>query len=138
MESAQKKWTAGIGGAAILAVARFGKTAHIWGAEVDDALRSSYSVTRLHGDLVEIKEGSYVESQAVDLFCTATASLNTTGELPDEATSWRAFVQSRVGADNDPEQYFEGKAARLETAIDVAQQNPQAAWKYTQACLTFD
>ena len=71
---------------------------------------------------------------AVGLFCSASASLHTEGELPDEATSWRDFVAARTGVTTDSEDYFEGKLAQLETAVDLGQRNPRAALRYVKAC----
>jgi hypothetical protein len=84
--------------------------------------------------LQDLDEGEYVQKKAVSFFCQATASLATTGSLPDQATSWRSFVQARVGYDEDSTGYFEGKLAQLQTAVDLAQHNPKAAALYVDAC----
>ena len=134
MTSTRGKVTAGViiaplllGGAQLLRAAGHGGAAFL--------LESTHSVSTLRTNLDDIARGSYAKSQAVDLFCAASSSLATTGQLPDEATDWRAFVKARVGYDSDPEEYFDGKADQLETAVGLAQRNPRVATKYAQACL---
>lgn len=132
MATTGQKWSAGLlapvilGGAILLRTAGHGGAAFL--------LEASHSSTVLRSNLDEIARGSYAKSQAVDLFCTASSSLYTTGELPDEASDWDAFVIGRLGV-TGAEQYFEGKAEQLETAIGIAQRNPQAATRYAKACL---
>ena len=83
-------------------------------------------MSTLRTNLDDIARGSYAKSQAVDLFCAASSSLATTGQLPDEATDWRAFVKARVGYDSDPEEYVDGEAEnQLETAVGFAQRGPR-------------
>lgn len=132
MATTRQRWFAGImaplvlGGAFVLRAAGHGGAAFM--------LEAGQSAITLRSNLDDIARGSYIESQAVDLFCSATASINLTGSLPEEATDWQAFVKGRVGV-TSADQYFEGKAEQLETAIDAAQMNPRAAAKYVQACL---
>jgi hypothetical protein len=98
------------------------------------ALLGAKNATDVAAVLDDVSRGKYLESQAVGLFCSASASLDTTGELPDEATSWRDFVSGRIGLTADSEDYFEGKLAQLETGIDLAQRNPRLAFRYARAC----
>lgn len=99
------------------------------------ALLGTKTVVDTRGVLDDIAKGTYIENQAVSLFCSASASLATGGSLPEEATDWREFVKSRVGITDDSQKYFDGKLDQLETAIDLARRNPSAAKRYAQACL---
>lgn len=132
MTTTRQKWSAGILTPLVLGGAFLVRTAGHGGAAF--LLEASHSTYALRSNLDEIARGSYVESQAVELFCVASASLDETGELPDEATDWREFVIGRVGI-TSAEQYFDGKADQLDTAVGIAQRNPQAAAKYARACL---
>lgn len=132
MATTGQKWLAGIMTPLVLGGALFLRAAGHGGAAF--LLEASHSTAALRSNLDEIARGSYAESQAVDLFCSVSASLFATGELPDEATSWKAFVIGRVGI-TSAQQYFDGKAEQLEAAVEIAQRSPTAASKYAQACL---
>jgi hypothetical protein len=101
----------------------------------EPALLAAKSAHDASHSLQDLREGTYVRSQAVELFCAASASLNTRGELPDDATDWREFVKGRVGITTDSKAYFGGKLSQLETAVDLEQRSPQAAARYAEACL---
>jgi hypothetical protein len=119
--------------ATVLGIAAF--VAHNAGVFAHEgALLAAKSATEVKGSLDDLARGTYTENQAVALFCSASASLDTDGTLPEEMTSWRDFVAARVGVTTDSEDYFEGKLAQLGTAIDLAQRNPQYAVRYARAC----
>jgi hypothetical protein len=101
----------------------------------EPALMAAKNAHDVGGVLQDLREGTYVQSQAVDLFCAASASLNTKGELPDDATDWRGFVKGRVGVTTDSADYFNGKLGQLGTAIDLGERSPAAAARYARACL---
>ena len=120
-------------GATLLGIAAF--ASHSAGLFVHEAaLLGAKNATDAAGVLDDLSRGKYVENQAVGLFCSASASLNTEGVLPDEATSWRDFVAARAGVTTDSEEYFEGKLAQLETALGLAERNPRIALRYARAC----
>jgi hypothetical protein len=126
-------WGAGGLGAMALGIAAF--VAHNAGLFAHEAaLMSAKNAVEARGVLEDLSEGEYVQKQAVSLFCQATSSLYTTGSLPDQATSWRSFVEERVGYSDDSTDYFEGKLEQLQTAVDLAQHNPKAAALYVDAC----
>lgn len=133
MANETTKWWTGILTTLVLGAAAAMRTVGDNGAAF--LLETSHSASALSSNLDEIAKGSYAKSQAVDLFCSASASLAQNQKLPDELTNWNEFSRARLGIGTKADEYFDGKAEQLTTAFDIARRSPQAAAKYAKACL---
>jgi hypothetical protein len=136
MDSGSRKTGAGVLAGLAAAALAIGHFAGGWFGHAGEAtFVGAKNAHDVQGLLRTLDEGTYVESRAKSLFCSAVTSLYVNGSLPNQATDWRSFVQANTGTGTtSSQQYFSGKLGQLETAVDLAERSPPAARRYWEVC----
>jgi hypothetical protein len=125
---------AGLAAAVVVGGGFLAHNAGVFTRSADDLLVAAKNTQGAYSALRDIRSGSYVRVQATDFFCEAVASIHVDGTLPQQATDLHAYIDARTGQTDSAEEYLDGKADQLETAVAIAETNPRAAARYAQAC----
>jgi hypothetical protein len=120
-----------------LALAGIGaKVAHL-GPFADDALRvadaGAMSALAFRDNASAMRQGTFLEKQAVEVACSLFTSLSTTGQPPAGWTTFGGVLTDRSGIGTSTS-YLNTKIEQLAVTADLAQQQPQLAVKYVEYC----